>query len=450
MGPVDIRTGFKTTQKPVPDCWIWRVIRRTAFCVSLLIPLSVACAQTGYAQPGYAQPGYNQPGYGQSPGEERVASRAEVETPGGGRPFALPPGASGPYRVGSLGTKDVTVNVTPQNVPEQPTISPKPMEAARIIARVGDEVVLAGDLYGQVNQFLHSRLQQIPEEQRSQIPDEILQERRWQLIKQVLPQVIDGKLVYLDFLRSIPDKERIPEIQDSLFKAFDEQQLPVLIERSRVQTAADLDRLLRSFGSSLQQQRRTFAEQLAAAQWKQRSKDNSEVSHEDMIQFYRSSIATYRIEAKVKWEQLAAYDSETFSRAESRRRVAQMGNEVWRGAAFEAVAKRSSQGPTAALGGKYDWTTKGSLRSEILDEAIFALPPGHLSRILEDEDGCHILRVIERQDESYIPFAEAQTEIRKKIREERSEVALQEYVAKLREDFPVWTIFDEDPDFAGE
>ena len=124
-----------------------------------------------------------------------------------------------------------------------------------------------------------------------------------------------------------------------------------------------------------------------------------------------------------------------------------MGNQVWRGASFAAVAKRRSQGPTASEGGSYDWTSKGSLRSDVLDEAIFTLPAGSLSKILTDNEGCHIVRVIERQDEAYIPFAEAQGAIRKKIREERSEAALKEYIDKLRNEFPVWTIFDDDPEF---
>lgn len=330
----------------------------------------------------------------------------------------------------------------------QQAISQQEMEAAKIIARVGDEVVLAGDLYGQVNQFLHSRLQEIPAGQRAQITPELLHERRWQLIRQVLPQVLDGKLVYLDFLRSIPP-ERIPDVQDSLYKAFDEQQLPILIERAQLQTAADLDGLLRSFGSSLDQQRRTFAEQLAAVQWKGRSASNhKEISHADMLDYYRQHIDDYRVEAKARWEQLSALDSKTRSPERSRNLVAEMGNQVWRGASFAAVAKRSSHGPTAQQGGIYDWTTKGSLRSSVLDEAIFTLPLGSLSKILPDDDGYHIVRVIERHEEAYIPFAEAQAGIRETIKEERSEAALQEYVNGLRSEFPVWTIFDEEPDFA--
>ena len=367
----------------------------------------------------------------------------------------LPPGATGPFRPGSLQSGSQQSGALAGQVPGGvPLYSAEEMEATKIIARVGDQVVLAGDLYAQVNQFLAARLKAIPAEHRNQITDELIRTRRWQLIKQVLPTVVDGKLIYLDFLRSIP-AEKVPEIQDSLFKAFDEQQLPVLVERARadndkVKSAADVDAMLRGLGSSLEQQRRTFAEQLAAAQWKQQaSRSTAEISHEDMLAYYREHIEDYRIQGKVRWEQLSALDSKTFSREASRNAVATMGNEVWRGASFAAVAKRSSHGPTASLGGNYDWTTRGSLRSEVLDEAIFVLPPGELSRILEDDDGCHIVRVIERQDESLIPFAEAQSGIRDKIRIERLNAAEDAYVEKLRSEFTVWTLFDDNPNYPG-
>ena len=343
----------------------------------------------------------------------------------------LPPGARGPYDLDSL--RSGSGQVTPIQRAEE-------FESAKIIARVGDDVILAGDLMGQINQFLHNRLQQIPAEQRSQIDESMLDQQRAQLMRQLLPQSIEGKLLYLDFRRSIP-QENLPDIEDSLFEAFDEQQLPTLVERANVQTAADLDKLFRSFGSSLNQQRQAFAEQLAAAQWKQRNtKNDREISHDDLVSYYREHLDDYRIKAKCRWEQLTARNDETGSKQASYKMVAQMGNEVHYGASFEAVAKRSSQGPTASQGGKYDWTTRGSLRSTVLEKAIFELPIGSLSSILSDRDGCHIVRVTERQEEGFVPFAEAQDGIREKIEKVRGKEAFDEYIAKLRAEFPVWTV----------
>jgi parvulin-like peptidyl-prolyl isomerase len=125
-----------------------------------------------------------------------------------------------------------------------------------------------------------------------------------------------------------------------------------------------------------------------------------------------------------------------------------MGNEVFFGAPFAAVAKKHSQEPNAQNGGKYDWTTKGSLASEPIDRAIFTLEPGKLSQIIRDDTGLHIVRVIERQDAGHIPFEEAQTGIKEAITNERRQKDLQEYLEELRAKTPVRTIYDEPTDVA--
>ena len=57
--------------------------------------------------------------------------------------------------------------------------------------------------------------------------------------------------------------------------------------------------------------------------------------------------------------------------------LADMGNAVLRGAPLDVVARRRSQGPRAEQGGKYDWTTQGSLASEVLDEAVHGNGKAH-------------------------------------------------------------------------
>ena len=64
--------------------------------------------------------------------------------------------------------------------------------------------------------------------------------------------------------------------------------------------------------------------------------------------------------------------------------VAALGNRVLAGASLADVAKSASEGPTARQGGQRDWTHKGSLSSETLNQALFSLPVGQLSQhILE-------------------------------------------------------------------
>jgi parvulin-like peptidyl-prolyl isomerase len=123
--------------------------------------------------------------------------------------------------------------------------------------------------------------------------------------------------------------------------------------------------------------------------------------------------------------------------------LAAMGNEVLGGRPFVEVAKDRSEGPAASQGGLYDWTRQGSLAAKKLDEAVFSLPVGELSAIIEDGEMLRIVRVVERKPAGRTPFLEAQVGIRDQLLMERRQAAANEYLAKLRARTPVWTVFDD-------
>ena len=67
-------------------------------------------------------------------------------------------------------------------------------------------------------------------------------------------------------------------------------------------------------------------------------------------------------------------------------------------------------------------------------------------RIIEGANSFHIVRVLERVEQHHTPFAEAQIEIREKLKKEAEKAAREKYQARLEGEIHVWTIFD-DPEF---
>jgi parvulin-like peptidyl-prolyl isomerase len=300
---------------------------------------------------------------------------------------------------------------------------------------VGDQPILAGDLLGQINEMLHPYVDRLSEDE--------LQEQRGYLMRQLLPQLIDIKLLSMDVLRPIP-VDRREEIERRLSEEFTKTHLDRMVQRANVSSPQELDARLRSFGSSVEHQRRLFIDQMLAMQAKSQNVSRSEeVTHEEMLEYYRQHLADYEYSAQARWERLMVRIDEFRSKAEARQAIAQMGDRVLYGAPLAVVAQRYSQGPDADDGGYHDWTTRGSLVSAVLDDAIFSLPVGQLSRILEDEQGYHIVRVIERRDAGRVSFLEVQRKIREKILAEQSQAKEQEYLARLRRQTRIWTIFDE-------
>ncbi len=310
------------------------------------------------------------------------------------------------------------------------------IKSSQILSMVGTESILACDLLGRINELLAPYAGQATEEQ--------LEEQRWVLMQKMIPSVIESKLVYLDFQRSVPP-EQIEMIRSNVYEQFDEKQLPQLVESAKMKSAAEFDSRLRSFGSSLDNTRRLFFEQVAAREMiRRQTEGEKEITHEDLLAHYQQNIKEYEFPAKARWEQLTTKLSEYPSRREAYRALVKMGNSVLRGTPFATVAKRDSQGITADEGGVYDWTSKGSLVSEVLDKAIFSLPVNKLSAILQDETGFHIVRVLERQDAGRVPFKDAQVGIRKTIEEERHESVVAKYFDRLKRETYVWNHFDQE------
>ena len=313
-------------------------------------------------------------------------------------------------------------------------------ESTDVIAMVGDHPILAGDLLGQINEALQPYVDQVPESE--------LEKQRVVMMKQFLPQLIDAKLMYLEFERSLPP-EALPEAKQKVSEYFMKEELPNLIERAKVDTAQALDAKLRGYGSSLEKQKRMFLERVFASQARAKEIQNDdEVTHEQMLTYYRDHLADYEFASKARWERLMVRFDRFDSKRDAYQAIARMGDQVRFGASLQEVAKRESQGSDAVDGGYHDWTTQGSLVSEQLDRAIFELPLNRLSQIIEDDKGFHIVRVLERQAAGRVSFQEAQAKIKETIKNQRYEEKVQAYLAQLREKTRIWTAFDAESDDA--
>jgi parvulin-like peptidyl-prolyl isomerase len=319
----------------------------------------------------------------------------------------------------------------------------QPVESAMKVGQVGDEVILASDLGGRYGAYLTDKANGAP-------PDQLAYERQ-DLISQ-LKNLVDVKLLFIEATKTIPEAP-LKDFQKQINESFDKSQVKDMMERVKVNTPAELDAILRQMGSSLERKRQSFFEQTMANEWlREQSEKDKEVDFDTAVVYYKEHPAEFSFPAQVRWEQLTASFSQFNDKALAGQTVAAMGNDVLHGIPFAEVAKKHSQGPTADKGGLRDWTTKGALVSKVLDGALFSplLQPNQMSVILEDSDGYHIIRIIERRDAGKVSFLDAQAGIKKKLKEERIKKTKAEYLDKLRNKTPIWTIFDEGPGAKGQ
>jgi hypothetical protein len=304
------------------------------------------------------------------------------------------------------------------------------------VARVGSEVILFGEVMGDADVLRVKAMEQYhlsPAQLEKQIELEL---------KRRLKDSIETKLKYLDAKNTIPP-EGFSKLEKKVGEHFDQEQVEHYMKLYKVQSRQELEDCLRRDNTSLDMIRRNFAEHLIAREWVQEKvKVEDEVTVDQMLDYYRQHGEEFEHPSRSRWQQLTIRFDHIADKAAAWRALAALGNQVYNGTDFAEVARSGSDGATAREGGLRNWTTKGSLVSAVLDRAIFSLPIGQLSPILEDEQGFHIVQVLQRENAHRTPFSEAQNPIREKIRKQREEKEKENYLAKLRQKTPVWTVFD--------
>lgn len=327
-----------------------------------------------------------------------------------------------------------------------------PLEDCEVLARVNSQVILACELSWEVEMLLDMRLSQMPDVQRDQIPPEELKLVKDKLTEQLLMSRLELALFYADFRSRNPQAD-VAKIEESLDTLFISKELPELMKRTGVKDVRELEVKLIQYGTSLEERRQDFNRKMIARSWLTETIEfEKEVTHEQMLEYYKEHQADYAKPDRSRWEELmVSYDKHP-SKREAYATIAKLGNQVYQDAAkkpaneacFTEVAKASSQGVTASKGGLHKWTTKGSLASDKIDTAIFSLKPGQLSPIIESPFGFHIVRVLEREEAGLVSFAKVQAKIKSQIRDDRFREAMQERVAKLKAGARVWTKFKGD------
>lgn len=119
-------------------------------------------------------------------------------------------------------------------------------------------------------------------------------------------------------------------------------------------------------------------------------------------------------------------------RADALSRAESIRTELVAGADFAETAIEKSEGPSAPRGGDLGTFGPGQMVAPF-DQAVFALEVGEISDVVETQFGYHIIQVTDKQDAGVTPLADVSQSIEQYLLQEKQGLALEEYVAELRE-----------------
>lgn len=100
---------------------------------------------------------------------------------------------------------------------------------------------------------------------------------------------------------------------------------------------------------------------------------------------------------------------------------------------FADVARRYSDGPSAADGGELGWFKRGVMVPEF-EAAAFALPKGGISEPVLTHFGWHVIQIEDRRRTAPPPLEKVRDQLRQKLAQRQTEQLTADYLKGLRKD----------------
>jgi len=132
-------------------------------------------------------------------------------------------------------------------------------------------------------------------------------------------------------------------------------------------------------------------------------------------------------------EDTARQAAEAASLSAAEAKATDLLDQIRKGATFEDIAKKFSDGPSAADGGKLGIFKRGQLAKE-LEDKTFAMKAGEVTDVIRTKQGYVILKVVDHQAAGIPPLKTVEPRIQDALYYEKLQPALRAFLTKLRED----------------
>jgi peptidyl-prolyl cis-trans isomerase SurA len=306
--------------------------------------------------------------------------------------------------------------------------------ALSIILRADDEVVeqIVARVNNQIithSEYLHSKdeLKKEAEQQDPVNADKLVAERD----KDVLRDLIDQQLLLEK------GKDLGITADTEVIKKLDEMRKDMKLD-----TMEELEKAAQSQGISFEDFKQNLRNQIITQQVIGKEVGSRlAINKEDIQKFYDEHKSEMEQPETIRLSEIListdAKPNDTTDEAQ-RLKAAQakaddLLAQIRKGANFDDVAKKNSDGPTAAQGGDLGVFKRGTLAKQ-LEDKTFAMKAGEVSDAIQTKQGFVILKVTEHHDAGVPPLSQVEPRIQDALYMKKLQPALREYLTKLRED----------------
>src|SRR5216117_1546071 len=287
-----------------------------------------------------------------------------------------------------------------------------------IIARVNNQIVTRTEFQRSKEQLRQEAQQQDPTH-----ADKIVAEKD----KDVLRDLIDQQLL-------IEKGKDLGITGDTeLVKKLDEMR-----KEMNLDTMEDLEKAATGQGVSFEDFNQIITQQVIGKE----VGSKMSISKEEEQQFYDQHKSDMEQPERIKLSEILvstekknANDTSTEEQriAAAQTKADDLLAQIRKGAKFEDIAKKYSDGPSAAQGGDLGYFNRGALAKE-LEDKTFAMKAGDVSDVIRTKQGFVILKVAEHQQAGIPPFSQIEPRVQDAIYMQKLQPALRAYLTKLREE----------------
>jgi peptidyl-prolyl cis-trans isomerase SurA len=287
----------------------------------------------------------------------------------------------------------------------------------RVVAVVNDEAITEGEL--------DAFLRPIYEQLRQEFTGRQLMEELNDVRRKLISQLIEDRLVYQQ-AKTLGIEVSDSEIQDEM-------------ARFKKQFADEnaMEETLRKEGLNMNEVKDRFKKQVMVRKLHDREvRSRVLVSPGEAEKYYTEHTDEFAASDEVRVRSMTIKKSDDarekgLTDEAAKKKVEQLRERIIKGEDFGDLASKNSEDYQAAKAGLSEWIRPGSM-IPVIDEVIFSLSPGDVSKVIETPMGYHFFRIEERKKTEQRNFEEVRNEIMDKLYLMKSKTRFHEWMQDLK------------------
>lgn len=284
----------------------------------------------------------------------------------------------------------------------------------KIVAKVNDSVITDADLSRELA-MLKSRL----EEKGGAVSDE-----QFNAIK---GKVVD-RLVQRELLYGVCRKDGIKADDKEVDETFQ-------MVKARYADDDAFKKMMAQFNLTEEIIKSDIAREMAIKKLiEDRFVSNITVTDAEAKEYYEKSKDKFLQPESVKASHILIKVSEDATpevKAKAKGRILEIKKKLDEGADFATLAKKYSEGPSAAKSGDLGYFRRGQMVKPF-EDAAFALKPGETSDVVQTRFGFHLIKSFDKTEKSVVPFDQLKTRIVMFLKQQELQKEVNAFIEGLR------------------